>query len=347
MLQRIWSLCCSLKLTIILASLTTIFAMFGSLLIVRHPQLFNGMDDSPLLTWFQATGIHGLQLSWWLPLTTLLILLLALNTLCCFIDWARHFSARWRKCGEYLIHLGFILIVVAYGWGSIAGFRSDGNAIASGDIIAIKQLPGYFLRLNNFQPRMAASGRPIDMLSNVSLLKGDQELTTATVRFNHPLTYGALSILPGSFEQRSEGFLCQFNNQQVELKTGITLAVNATNTLRVQAFYPNVVHRGDRIIPSGNRLINPAFLLQLTNPQGKTTSHWYVVKQRPPRALSEAGVSLIPIQPLYQTYSVLTINRDPGAPLALAGGVAMMLGVSLALFSFYYKRKRKDRPEIT
>jgi len=45
-------------------------------------------------------------------------------------------------------------------------------------------------------------------------------------------------------------------------------------------------------------------------------------------------------------YSILTINYDPGANLALAGGIAMGCGVVLTLFSFYRKRTRGDRPDI-
>jgi cytochrome c biogenesis protein len=57
-------------------------------------------------------------------------------------------------------------------------------------------------------------------------------------------------------------------------------------------------------------------------------------------------VRLWPTEPLYRTYSELTVNYDPGAPLALAGAVAMLAGVLLAAGSFYYKRSRGDRPEV-
>jgi len=48
----------------------------------------------------------------------------------------------------------------------------------------------------------------------------------------------------------------------------------------------------------------------------------------------------------YLPYSILTINYDPGANLALTGGIAMGCGVVLTLFSFYRKRTRGDRPDI-
>jgi cytochrome c biogenesis protein len=57
-------------------------------------------------------------------------------------------------------------------------------------------------------------------------------------------------------------------------------------------------------------------------------------------------VRLWPAEPLYRTYSELTVNYDPGAPLALAGAAAMLAGVLLAAGSFYYKRSRGDRPEV-
>lgn len=265
MQSRLWTLCCSLKLTIVLASSVTLVVMLGSLQIPGNPHLFSLMDEMPLGNWLSEIARRAPELSWWVPLAGLLLILLMFNTLCCFIDWAFCFRSRWRKTGEYLIHLGFVLIVIAYIWGGLTGYRSAGNQIFVGQTIALKE-PGHFLRLEAFEP-LLGGGRPMDMLNTLVLLKGETELKRAQVRINHPLTWDGLVILPASFGRSFAGY-----------------------------------------------------------------------KSAPSEARKE---------PIYKIYSILTINNDPGANLALVGAIGMGAGVLLTLGSFYRKRARGEHPNIS
>ena len=254
MLQRIWKLLCSLKVTIVLASVVTLLAIGGSVLMPFNPKAFGGLDSMPLGLWIEKAATQAPAITWWIPVGGILVLLLALNTLCCLIDWLSHFRARWRKCGEYLIHLGFVLLVGAFLWGSQAGIRSQNNGLLIGQSMPLPQL-GLTLKLEAFEVVLAPSGRPLDMLNTLALYQGDQLLKRVQARTNHPLTWNGLVVIPASYGQ----------------------------TMR-------------------------------------------------------AGRNL--------TYSVLTINYDPGANIAFAGGIAMGCGVLLTLFSFYRKRARGDRPDI-
>jgi len=337
MFRQLWKICCSAKVTIILTSATTVIAIFGSTQIMNNPRLFNEMDSKPLLEWWHGYLPHANVYSLWIPLCSVLIGLLCLNTLCCFTDWLYHLRSRWKKGGEYLIHLGFILVVIAYGWGSIYGMRSSNNSVGEGEVIALPSKSGYFLRLNSFQPQLAPSGRPVDMLSNVTLLMGDQELKTTNVRFNHPLTYGDLIILAGSYRQQAIGFRCFINDQRVELKKGSTHILPSGSRLKVVEFHPDIQQRG-RNLAANTTLRNPAFLLELSGHTQEKKDIWYVVRQGVSQRLLAAGFTPQRLTPLYKNYSQLTINRDPGSPLAAVGGIAMMLGVLISLRSFYAKR---------
>ncbi len=260
--NRVWKLLCSLKLAIVLASAATLVVMGGSLVMPGNPQVFSGMDRTAFGAWLAEVAVNAPALTWWLPVAALLLFLLWLNTLCCFVDWVAAFGRRWRKSGEYLIHLGFVLILFAYLWGSMAGFRSEGTRVMVGQTVPLA-LPGMYLRLEAFEPVYSRSGRPVDMINSLVLLEGDRVVARARARTNHPLTWNGLAVLPGSYGQTPVG--------------------------------------------------------------KKGESGW---------------------RPAYRTYSALTINYDPGANLALAGAVAMGSGVCLALFSFYRKRSRGDRPDI-
>lgn len=202
--SKVWKLLCSLKLTIVLASLTTLLAINGSLLIPFNPKIFGTLDSLPLGPWLEGGLAQAPGLTWWIAVGGILATLLALNTLCCFIDWCFYFRARWRKCGEYLIHIGFVLILVAFWWGSMAGFRSENSALLVGQSKPLPQL-GVSLKLESFKPILAPSGRPLEMLNTLALYRGDQLLKRVETRSNQPLLWDGLVAIPMSYGQTVRG----------------------------------------------------------------------------------------------------------------------------------------------
>lgn len=202
--NRIWKFCCSLKLTIVLASAAVLLTVGGSVLMPFNPELFGGLDAMPLGQWLDRFATGAPALSWWLPVAGGLVVLLGINALCCFIDWLCHFRARWRKTGEYLIHLGFVLMLAAYLWGSQTGFRNPNVPLLVGQSKALPQL-GLVLRLEAFEPVLNDRGRPMDMLNKVALFRDGKLLERAEIRTNHPLTRNGLVVLPASFGQTVRG----------------------------------------------------------------------------------------------------------------------------------------------
>ncbi len=349
LLSRLWSLCCSLKLAIVLASLATLLTMAGSLLIHFNEAVFGDLDQHVLFAWFSGPGRSHPGQGAWLLVLFVLIVLLGLNTLCCFIDWLRALRTRWRKGGEYLLHLGFVLIVVGYCWGAVAGARHSGLTFRPDEPTPLPGLPGLYLRLDRFEPVIGSQGQPVDMRSTVTLLEGDQLLFTRTLHLNHPLLWRDLVILPESYTQEPAGFLFQVNgNSSFPLRAGASLPTADGRILTVLAFYPDArPGPGGQILTRSDRLGDPAFYLQLTTGAGQPTwQGWYFLRHSEPRELAAAGVELRPLQPLFRSIPILTVNRDPGARLALGGACAMLAGVLLALASFYRKRARGDRPQI-
>ncbi|ALC16199.1 cytochrome c biogenesis protein ResB [Desulfuromonas soudanensis] len=344
----LWRLLCSLKLAIVLAAAVTLLGIGGSLVMHFNPGVFGDLDRMILGRWWSTAGSAAPLLSWWVPVGALLLALLCLNTLCCFLDWARRIRYRWRKGGEYLIHLGFVLVLIAYFWGSLAGFRSEGNRLFVGQTLALPSLPGHFLRLEAFEPIFAENGRPVDMLSTVALLHGDNLLARQIVRTNTPLTWKGLAVFPGSFGRTVEGFAVHIAGVgRTSFSPGAELSLPDGLRLRVLNFLSDARRlAGGRVARGSSELGRPAFELELNHPDGPSWRGWYLLAEGPPSALTEAGLLLRPVEPLYRPYSILTINDDPGAALALTGGLAMLAGVLLALVSFYYKRGRGDRPEV-
>jgi cytochrome c biogenesis protein len=346
---KVWPLLCSLKLAIYLASTATLLTMAGSLVMYYNPRVFSNMDQAPLAEWLSFAWRVSPKISWWVPLVGVLVVLFALNTVCCFVDWLGKIRQRWRKAGEYLIHLGFVLVVIAYIWGSVGGYRSRTNQLLIGETLPLDAaLPGYSLRLDAFEP-IFRNGRPMDMNSTVTLLRGAEEIKQVLVRTNEPLLYRGLAVLPGSFGQKLEGFnFFQPGQGVIQLAAGSRLALAGEVQLEVLTFHPHAIRLPDgRVLPKGEQLGDPALEVALTWGGAENWRGWYFLREGLPAPLVQQGVNFWPTEPIYRFYSELTINRDPGASLALAGSMLMLLGVLLATFSYYYKRNRGDRPEIT
>lgn len=348
MLQRIWSTCCSLKLAIVITSLATGVAISGSLLMHFNPEIFGNLDAMTLREWHIAYGSSRPLMSIWFYLTGTLLMLLALNTICCFIDWLFRFKVRWRKTGEYLIHLGFVLIIIAYFWGSFAGSRSEGNIFQIGQTKPIAALKGHYLRLDAFEPLFNAQGRPIDMKNSVSLLKGDKVLLSEVVQTNTPLIYKGITVVPASFGQETIGYnvILPTFRSTVDIRAGYSIDLLNETKLDIFTFYSDAIQTGNQVRQRSQQAINPVIQARLTKDGKILWSGWYFLRQQLPEVLREAGFTFVVREPITRPYSMLTINSDPGLRLALIGSISMTLGVVFALFSFYYKRRRGDRPDI-
>jgi len=222
--SRLWKVLCSLKLAVVLASGATLIGISGSLLVPFNPRIFAGMDSMPLGPWIDRVASQSMGMTWWVPFGGMLVVCLGINTLCCFVDWAAHFRARWRKCGEYLIHLGFVLILVAFLWGSQTGFRSEKNSLFVGQHVPLAQL-GISLKLEAFEPVFNSTGRPIDMLNTLSLYQDDQLVKRVEARTNHPLTWKGLVVIPSSYGQTMRnGRYLPYSVLTINYDPGATLA---------------------------------------------------------------------------------------------------------------------------
>ncbi len=345
MVAKLWKICCSLKFAIFSATCATFLLMGGSLLFPGNPRVFDPMDRLPLGRWLNEIALSNPGLSWWFYLFIGAILLLLFNTVCCFIDWLSNLRSRWRKTGEYLIHLGVVLLLLGYAWGAWGGWRHVALPCDVGQLTPLSNWPGHYLIVDDFTAELAASGQPIDMISKVRLVAGEEELLAGEVRINQPLLYNGLVITPASFGQRPIGFQFLLNSRQVALTSGTSYQIGAGARLKVLRFLPDTQYGSDgQLRYRSDRLGAPAMELSLTDPAGKTWRGWYFLTRKPPAPLD--SLDLRPLKPIYARYSNLTVNYDPGVRLSAAGGLLTAFGCLIALTSFYRKRKVQDRPDI-
>lgn len=345
MLTGFWKFCCSLKLAVCLASLATVMLMAGSLLFPGNPQLFGTLDQMPLSAWLsQVDAGASARTAWFYPLILALLLLLV-NTLCCFIDWLSQVRSRWRKSGEYLIHLGFVLMLLGFIWGSVAGWRHIALPCGVGELTPLPHWPGHYIAVDQFEPSFGKRGQPLDMVSQVRLLKGEQELIGGEVRINQPLLFEKLVVTPASFSQNVVGFHFVRDGQIVSLREGSVMTLEDGQQFEVLRFFADArATSSGQVIAGRQSLGSPAMEIRQRLNQKVLWQGWYFLGSSPPAALK--SLQLRPVQPLYQSVSHLTINYDPGVRLTAGGAVLMTAGCLIALCSFYRKRRHQDRPEV-
>lgn len=347
MTARLWKILTSLKLAIVLATAAVVTVLVGSLRMPARPDSFGAMDRMPLGEWLDRAWSLAPVDAFWVTAAGVLTVLLGVNTACCFIDWLSNLRNRWRKTGEYLLHLGFVLALAGYLWGSLSGFRNEGVRMRAGETISIPW-GGHYLLLESLEPILGPRGAPLGFNGTMALLQGDGEVARHRVRTNSPLMHDGLAVIPITVAPEVAG-LRVFSSGIgfLDLVPGARFSIPSGAILSVHTFHPWGTRLPDgSVAREGEDPVRPAVELELAFPGEASWRGWYFPDEGIPAALGKAGLHLQPTETIPTYSGIFAVNRDPGAPLALAGGILMSAGVLLALFSFYSKRSRGDRPEI-
>lgn len=110
--MKLWRALISLELSLGLLALVCISMAAGSFsLSGEYAAAINSM---PLMTWLREVPF---SISWWLWITVVILVLLALNTVCCSSEtlWSRRNTNDVSALlAPQLIHAGFLLIVLAH-----------------------------------------------------------------------------------------------------------------------------------------------------------------------------------------------------------------------------------------
>ena len=172
MLKRLYTTLCSLNLGLWLLTGVMLALAAGSF--SRGSSESGGLNDMPLFVWLQHAPI---SFSWWLWICVALIAILCLNTLCCSIEALRR---KGRSIAPHLMHLGFLLIVVAHLFSAWGGFK---QALQLGEGGAIEFPGGEMVRVENIAMEFGPMGMPTGYRAVLRLENGSSK----TVQPNSPM----------------------------------------------------------------------------------------------------------------------------------------------------------------
>ncbi len=190
----------SLKTTVwTLLALIGLFFV-GSYMMPAHHDIFASMNDDLLFRWVERVGIVSLQYTWWFFAAVAGLAILAINTLICSVQAVK---GRWTRrefllrISPQVIHLGFLLILLAHLLGAVWGYRVSGALPEA----SYARLPdGRTIHLQSVQADMNPRGMPEGWSAEVTLLDGNVQMASGTLGPNRPLLYEGVGIYMKSFE---------------------------------------------------------------------------------------------------------------------------------------------------
>lgn len=293
----------------------------------NDPQFWVKMDRYPFNLWMQQVAPRTFPESLWVYILVVLSYLMVASLLLCTINWFLRRRKGIKGLGEFLVHLGFLLIFAGFVIGSALGVRAQ-VSLAIGER---REVPGtaLSLQLDDLQVVRSADGRPLDTLSSLRVYRDGQSPRRGTARTNHPFIWGATVIYP----PEDYGY-------------GITGGIVGTDPGGAYLLGPgrSAPLKGDRVLALGGilqpgqrrgRAVGPGLLVVMRDRSGRVLDSAYL--SRAPGMKEEddlAGIKVTLGELTESTYGTYRVHRDQGVWIVITGTVILALGTVWALAGF-------------
>jgi cytochrome c biogenesis protein len=238
-----------------------------------------------------------------------------------------------RNTGNILLHLGIVLIIIGAIIFSYLGYTTQ-LSILEGHTVDIQNIiPAenpFKIKLTNFSIAFHDDGSPSQYYSELEISEPGKKVRQQTISVNHPLTYAGIKAY-----QNSYGYLLDtlIEDGATEEKTklfrdGDFVQFTATKrTVKVFKYIPNfdpaMGLESKSLKPDNPRIIYSVYDGTKLLGVGTATMGERI------KIADDVFIGFQQARP----FAVLTLKSDPGLPLVAWGGLFLMLGVSIALFT--------------
>jgi cytochrome c biogenesis protein ResB len=328
-LTKIWNFLSSTILTIVLAILICLNAIWGSILTVRSPEFYRSLDQEILLPKLFSFGTEWLGYTLWIYILIVLVAFFALNTFVCTTDRIISIyrsKSPWQSILPHIVHIGFLIAMVGHLLGSAYGFKTPENFIMEGDSISVPTRDGLKVRLDKVDVKAAPNGRDIVSLkTTVTLLEGTRELLTDDIEINGPLIYEGIAFYHLSHGQMPMGLILNAGGVRLKAAFDSSFTVSGKGRFTLGPIYPDFAldSRGSPTSRSG----------QFRNPYQEIISEGgergYLSISRPGSMVVIEGTEIVLQDFTYASYALLAINKDPGIGFIIVGSSVLTLGIIL------------------
>jgi len=249
-------------------------------------------------------------------------------------------AGRWRYLGNFLFHLGILVITAGAAVGSFWG----GSGFVYGTTGDLLPLPGSgdSVLVRDFRILTTDRGEIRDYISTVSILNPDGDtLSTGEIEVNHPLRHGGLNIYQSSYFAAENEFVSAVvaldgGGEEITLRRGV-IVTPAGRGLSVEPgrFLPDFRMGRNGPYSASLSLLNPALEIEVKG-RGRAERGWLFLNHPQFNSKFDLPVSprLVSIEPLY--YTGLQVSYNPGEHVLMAGILTGTVGL-LLLYLFNHR----------
>lgn len=245
---------------------------------------------------------------------------------------------RWAPMGSLVGHLSLLLILAGAIIGTSFGFRDSSFVVAEGSTAAVP-VDGLSLQLVSFRDSYyAETGAPADYASDVILYKDGREVARQVVRVNEPLRYDGVSFYQSFFGAAAVLTVKDSAGSQL-FAGGVPLAWTTNDSSRnVGTFVLSSPGLTVWVVDSAGTndpVIKPG---QVRLEVYESTGDGQPIDTQtidPGIPTTVAGLSFTFER--QNSFTGLSVSRDPGAPLVWAGALLLMAGF-IVVFLFPHRR---------
>ncbi len=249
-------------------------------------------------------------------------------------------AGRWRYLGNFLFHLG-ILVITA---GAVVGSFWGGSGFVYGSAGDRLPLPGSgdSVIVGDFRILETERGEIRDYISSLFILSPDGDtLAAGEIEVNHPLRHGGLNIYQSSYFAAENEFVSAAvtlaeGGEEITLRPGESVTLFGRGlSVEPGRFFPDFRMGGNGPYTASLSLQNPALEIEVKG-QGRAERGWLFLRH--PRFNSKFDLpvspTLVSVEPLY--YTGLQVSYNPGEHVLITGIVFSTVGLVL-LYLFNHR----------
>ena len=313
-MKRLWAFLTSIKLTIVFTVLIVVVAAWGSMLTVRHPQLYGRLDEAVLLPFLMREGARMSAHAFWIIALIVLMAAFALHLVSCTVDKIYAILKNkmpWRSFLPHVVHIGFLVALLGHLVGSVWGFRSQGNVVIQGEASPVPNAKGLYMRLDDMEVKASGTGGTEYLRSTVTLLDDGKEILTKDIEINNPLIYKGIAFYHVDHGATPTGLVLDVDGAKVDATLGNVFKTPDGAVFALGAIFPDFAvddgAGGGQAYSRSSEYRNPH--VEIMSSDGALA---YLQLSRP-GSETRLGKRHIRLDDyIFSQFAVYTINKDPG-----------------------------------
>lgn len=242
---------------------------------------------------------------------------------------------RWGNWGAYVVHVGFVILILGALGGSLFGFAGSLMAL-NGDTVDFQDIKlsqghtdrNYSVKINAVEDRFLANGERDNWYSDISIVQGDQELARGMLSVNHPFTYDGVTYYQEHYQDVANLSL-EVDGKKYNDMIPLGLTQNE-GTVQSDFYYQRLSRIQDsKLFFKGLKVKNqPVVYLQVYSMDGKVSNPLKLSLDQKDAVFGQSKITLSSLT----NATGLHVKCDPAVPFVWFGCALIMLGLMLSFF---------------